>query len=221
MRINKYLAKATGLSRRAADKIIAEGRVLVDGQTPEQGQDVLGSEQVTIDGESISLVQDVTIMMNKPVGFVCSRKGQGSRTIYELLPEKYQNLKSIGRLDKESSGLILLTSDGDLANELTHPSHAKQKRYLISLNKPLEPLHQQMVSDVGIMLEDGPSKLILHRSSDDRTDWEVVMSEGRNRQIRRTFESIGYKVVALHRTTFANYKLGELAPAQIKEINSY
>ena len=221
MRINKYLAKATGLSRRAADKIIAEGRVLVDGQTPEQGQDVLGSEQVTIDGESISLVQDVTIMMNKPVGFVCSRKGQGSRTIYELLPEKYQNLKSIGRLDKESSGLILLTSDGDLANELTHPSHAKQKRYLISLNKPLEPLHQQMVSDVGIMLEDGPSKLILHRSSDDRTDWEVVMSEGRNRQIRRTFESIGYKVVALHRTTFANYKLGELAPAQIKEINNY
>ena len=159
--------------------------------------------------------------MNKPVGFVCSRKGQGSRTIYELLPEKYQNLKSIGRLDKESSGLILLTSDGDLANELTHPSHAKKKRYLISLNKPLEPLHQQMVSDVGIMLEDGPSKLILHRSSDDRTDWEVVMSEGRNRQIRRTFESIGYKVVALHRTTFANYKLGELAPAQIKEINSY
>ncbi len=221
MRINKYLAKATGLSRRAADKIIAEGRVLVDGQTPEQGQDVIGSEQVTIDGKSVSLVQDVTIMMNKPVGFVCSRKGQGSRTIYELLPEKYQNLKSIGRLDKESSGLILLTSDGDLANELTHPSHAKQKRYLISLNKPLEPLHQQMVSDVGIMLEDGPSKLILHRSSDDRTDWEVVMSEGRNRQIRRTFESIGYKVVALHRTTFANYKLGELAPAQIKEINSY
>ena len=221
MRINKYLAKATGLSRRAADKIIAEGRVLVDGQTPEQGQDILGSEQVTIDGESISLVQDVTIMMNKPVGFVCSRKGQGSRTIYELLPEKYQNLKSIGRLDKESSGLILLTSEGDLANELTHPSHAKQKRYLISLNKPLEPLHQQMVSDVGIMLEDGPSKLILHKSSDDRTDWEVVMSEGRNRQIRRTFESIGYKVVALHRTTFANYKLGELAPAQIKEINSY
>jgi len=221
MRINKYLAKATGLSRRAADKIIAEGRVRVDGQTPEQGQDILGSEQVTIDGESISIVQDVTIMMNKPVGFVCSRKGQGSRTIYELLPEKYQNLKSIGRLDKESSGLILLTSDGDLANELTHPSHAKQKRYLISLNKPLEPLHQQMVSDVGIMLEDGPSKLILHKSSDDRTDWEVVMSEGRNRQIRRTFESIGYKVVALHRTTFANYKLGELAPAQIKEINSY
>lgn len=217
MRINKYIAKATGLSRRAADKLVIDQQVRVNDVLVAEGYEVKQHDKVELNGKILEPRHQLTIMMNKPVGFVCSRKGQGSHTIYELLPEKYQQLKSVGRLDKDSSGLIILTNDGDLANKLTHPSFSKRKTYVISLDRPLEPLHQQMISDNGIMLDDGPSRLLL-RNLSDRKEWEVIMSEGRNRQIRRTFESLGYKVITLHRTAFADYQIGDLAAAQIKEL---
>lgn len=150
-------------------------------------------------------------MLNKPPGYVCSRAGQGSRTIYELLPSDYKILKPIGRLDKYSSGLLLLTNDGDLANELTHPRYAKTKVYDITLDKPLQPLHQQMINDRGLTLEDGLSKLSLLKLNNS-TEWQVTMREGRNRQIRRTFEALGYGITKLHRTSFGSYILKELAP---------
>lgn len=161
--------------------------------------------------------------MNKPVGYVCSRKRQGENpTIYELLPEKYQKLKTVGRLDKDSSGLILLTNDGDFAFKMTHPSFRKTKVYHVELNRDLEPLHQQMISEYGIKLEDGVSKLGLTRLDDEnsmsRKKFEVTMSEGRNRQIRRTFAALGYRVVKLHRIEFGNYALGSLKPGEIEEI---
>jgi 23S rRNA pseudouridine2605 synthase len=99
-----------------------------------------------------------TLLLNKPVGYVCSRDGQGSRTVFELLPPQYQHLQPVGRLDKNSSGLLLLTDDGNLAQQLTHPRYAKTKVYEITLDKPLEPLHQQLISDHGIVLEDGVSR---------------------------------------------------------------
>ena len=218
MRINKYIAQNTGLSRRAVDKLIAEQQITVNGQTATAGQDVQNTDEIILEGQPINAKPVVTIMLNKPVGYVCSKAGQGSKTIYELLPEKYQQLKTVGRLDKDSSGLILMTSDGDLAFELTHPSKQKLKRYEISLNKPLEPLHQQMISNPGVTLEDGNSQLRLAKLSDDALAWEVIMHEGRNRQIRRTFESLGYQVKKLHRTNFGNYQLGQLETGKIQEL---
>jgi 23S rRNA pseudouridine2605 synthase len=181
---------------------------------------VQDGDEVKLDGVAITPdVKKLTIMLNKPAGYVCSRDGQGSRTVYDLLPSELYRLKPVGRLDKESSGLLIMTTDGDLANELTHPRYQKTKVYEISLLKPLQPLHRQMISDYGVKLEDGPSKLQLDRLKDgDDTLWRVTMSEGRNRQIRRTFESLGYTVHTLHRITFGNYGLGNLEPGKYQEI---
>ncbi len=219
MRVNKFVAHSTGLSRRASDKAIADGRVLVNQLTPESGDQIGPDDVVTMDSRRITPpAKTTTIILHKPTGFVCSRNGQGSRTIYDLLPARYQNLKSVGRLDKDSSGLILLTDDGDLANQLTHPSFVKTKVYEISLDKALEPLHHQMISDIGVTLEDGPSKLQLMKLDDKGRQWEITMREGRNRQIRRTFKSLGYEVKSLHRTVFGPYTLGSLSPAQVAEV---
>lgn len=218
MRINKYIALATGMSRRAADTAIAEGRVAVNGRLPQPGQDIAASDNVTLDSRTLTTdVDTITIMLNKPVGYVVSRDGQGSPTIYDLLPPELHHLKPIGRLDKDSSGLLLLTNNGQLAHELTHPSFQKTKVYEVELDKPLEPLHRQMISDHGITLEDGNSKLQLERVEEGNDKaWKVTMHEGRNRQIRRTFYALGYKVTKLHRTHFGSYTLGGLEQGTFK-----
>lgn len=216
-RINKYVASATGLSRRAADRAIGEGRVAINGKPVVLGDTVADNDSVTLDGQPITpVVKTRTIMLNKPPGYVCSRDGQGSQTIYDLLPAEYHVLKPVGRLDKNSSGLILLTDDGDLANQLTHPRYAKTKLYEISLDKPLEPLHQQMINDHGIQLDDGRSQLTLMKLSDGGKDWQITMREGRNRQIRRTFDALGYRVTRLKRVSFGSYDLADLAEGQYR-----
>ncbi|MES2971948.1 MAG: pseudouridine synthase [Patescibacteria group bacterium] len=216
MRLNKYLADATGMSRRAADKAIEAGKVTINGKAAVMGQQVTDTDTVKLDNNAITpAVNTVTLIINKPMGYVCSRDGQGSRTVYDLLPLELHYLKPVGRLDKESSGLLLMTNDGQLAYELTHPKFQKTKVYKIALNKPLQPLHRQMISDHGIMLDDGPSKLQLERINEtDDINWKVTMSEGRNRQIRRTFESLGYTLPKLHRTQFGNYQLANLKPGK-------
>lgn len=214
-RLNKYIATASQLSRRSADDAVAAGRVLVNGKPPQMGQRVAKHDVVTLDGTKITpTATKITILLNKPAGYVVSRSGQGSRTIFELLPKSLHNLQPVGRLDKQSSGLLLLTNDGELAQQLTHPSNRKIKQYEITLNKPLQPLHRQMVSEFGIQLQDGLSKLGLERLRDgDETMWIVTMHEGRNRQIRRTFDALGYDVPRLHRTVFGNHHLPKDLPA--------
>lgn len=208
VRINKFVALASGLSRRAADAAIEQGRVFVDGRPPVVGQTITGDHVVTLDGKRLHAPQTLrTIIMHKPVGVVVSRNGQGSKTIYDLLPPELHNLKPIGRLDKDSSGLLLLTDDGALAHELTHPRFAKTKIYEIKLDKPLEPLHRQMISDHGVQLNDGPSKLQLEKLNGNPATWKIIMREGRNRQIRRTFAALGYTVTTLHRVQFGPYIL--------------
>jgi 23S rRNA pseudouridine2605 synthase len=222
-RLNKFLAAATGMSRREADDLIAAGRVQINGQSAAMGARVSATDVVVLDDTLIAHPADRTyIAFNKPVGYVCSRRQQGDNpTIYSILPEKYRNLKPVGRLDRDSSGLLLLTDDGDFAHQLTHPSFHKTKTYEIQLDHNLEPLHHQMISDYGVQLEDGPSKLQLDRLVDsDDTQWRVSMHEGRNRQIRRTFTALGYTVTRLHRTTFGNYTLDNLQPGKIALIKN-
>ena len=215
VRINKFLALHTGISRREADDAVAQGRVLIGGATAEMGSRVSPGDTVTLDGRVVSVKTAYTyLLLNKPVDYICSRRRQGDTpTIYELLPEQYRDLKPVGRLDKESSGLLLLTDDGDFAHRMTHPSFHKTKTYEVTISKDLEPLHRQMISDIGVTLEDGVSKLQLERLIEgDEKHWIVRMHEGRNRQIRRTFGGLGYAVKALHRTHFGNYSLGDIQP---------
>lgn len=214
-RVNKLLAHALGLSRREADAAVAAGRVTINGERAAMGAQVGPNDTVQFDKRTVGEKTAYTYLaLNKPVGYVCSRKRQGdSPTIYELLPGEQRSLKPVGRLDRDSSGILLLTDDGDFAHQMTHPKFKKTKIYEVMLDHDLEPLHQQMINDHGVSLEDGVSQLTLTRLSDDsRQAWQVSMSEGRNRQIRRTFLALGYTVTQLHRTQFGAYQVGSLEP---------
>jgi len=219
-RLNKYLALELGISRREADQLIEQGKVKINGAKAVLGARFSGGAEVTVNDRPVAVsVSYQYILLNKPVRYVCSRRRQGDTpTIYELLPDDLHRLKPVGRLDKDSSGLILLTNDGDFAYQMTHPKFYKTKVYLVRLDHDLEPLHQQMISDYGVQLDDGPSKLHLERLADDtRKEWRVTMTEGRNRQIRRTFDSLGYEVKKLHRTNFGNYSLGDIGPGKFEK----
>lgn len=221
-RLNKHLALQLGVSRREADVMIEKGRVAINSTPAILGARFKEDDIITVDGEPLK--EDTTyqyLLFNKPVGYVCSRRAQGDNpTIYALLPKEYHALKPVGRLDKDSSGLLLLSNDGDFTLRMTHPRFHKTKVYHVQLDHPLEPLHQQMISDFGVLLDDGYSKFTISRL-DDIPTYEVVMSEGRNRQIRRTFAALGYAVTVLHRTSFGEYSLGDMKPGDYKNVDMH
>jgi len=252
LRLNKFLAERLGISRREADEAISAGKVTINDKKAVLGarinrENVDKNLKVCYNGKTVPFeTVFLYLAFNKPIGYVCSRRAQGSApTIYELIPKKYQHLKTVGRLDKDSSGLILLTNDGDFAFKMTHPKFRKNKVYEVELDRPLEPLHQQMIMDYGIALDDGPSrfKIIRDTSTGDATGgtpaarsrqastvgeavaagpverYIVILSEGRNRQIRRTFAALGYKVVKLHRTEFGPFKLTALKPGNYEVLD--
>ena len=227
IRLNKFLAEHLGISRRAADSLIENGEILIEKPGENKRPAVLG-EHIDKDTkiwhnnkilEVDKPLQYIYLALNKPLNYICSKKRQGDTpTIYEILPEKYQKLKTVGRLDKNSSGLILLTNDGDFAFQMTHPKFYKEKQYKVELDRPLEPLHQQMIADFGVSLPDGRSRLGLSHTDNTRKSWLVTMSEGRNRQIRRTFAAVGYEVTKLHRIQFGKYQLGDLKEGNFVEV---
>ena len=217
VRLNKFLALQLGISRREADELIEKGRVQLGSSTATLGDRVTLTDIIYVDNKKIdSSQQYIYVLFNKPTGYVCSRRKQGGTpTIYNILPKEYQALKPVGRLDKDSSGLLILTNDGDFAHKMTHPSFKKTKVYEVSLEKPLEPLHQQLISDHGIKLDDGISKFLVAKIN--KNTYQVTMQEGRNRQIRRTFAALGYTVTQLHRVQFGPYLL-DIPPAKHKLI---
>ena len=221
MRLNKFIALSLGVSRRKADELIEQGQILVNGDRAVLGRQISQSDTVLCNSRELQIQPKKLILLHKPVGYLCSRASQGGiPTIYELLPKSLHHLKPVGRLDKDSSGLILLTNDGDFAHQMTHPSFHKIKRYLVTLDQPLQPLHRQMINDFGVQLPDGPSRLTLERQHDgDDRRWIIQMSEGRNRQIRRTFAALGYTIKKLHRTDFGNYSLGGMKRGEFQESN--
>lgn len=220
------------MSRRAADTFIQDGRVAVNGQKAVTGQQVSDQDTVTLEGRIIKPPESTqTIVLHKPVGYVCSRLGQGSITIYDLLPSDLHHLKPVGRLDKDSSGLLLLTNDGEQAHQLTHPSFQKEKIYEVRLNQKVTAEDLQKLRQ-GVLLSDGISKLGVRVKSQGSSDksapdsklishtstYEVRLAEGKNRQIRRTFAALGYTVTKLHRTHFGPYTLGLLKPREWQKL---
>lgn len=222
IRLNKFLAERLGLSRREADEKITAGKILVNGKVAEVGDRIDKNDKVCYNKKIVPFEAEYSyIAFNKPVGYVCSRKAQGAApTLYDLLPAEFRHLKTVGRLDKNSSGLILLTNDGDFAFQMTHPKFYKEKIYEVELDKKLAPLHQQEISDFGVKLEDGVSRFLVMRDDkfDDRLHFVVTLAEGRNRQIRRTFAALGYEVVGLHRVQFGKYLLAGLKPGEWTKI---
>lgn len=218
MRLNKYVANATGHSRRAADELIAGGRIMVNNRPGVLGQQVSESDLIELDGQKLSPAKFIYLMLNKPPGYVSSRRGQNAPTIYELLPEQYRSLKSVGRLDKDSSGLLLLSNDGDFTNRMTHPTFGKTKVYEVQLNNPLDAGQRTRLEN-GVGLEDGPSRLQILQEVGEHL--VLAMSEGRNRQIRRSFAALGLNVVGLHRTRFGPYSLNKLQSGKYQEVQKY
>lgn len=236
MRINRFIAAATGISRRAADKLVQGNRVFINGLPAQLSDHATSIDKVLVDKKQIFLPSElITIILNKPVGYVCSRDGQGSKTIYDLLPAEYKSLKPVGRLDKDSSGLLLMTEDGQLAHELTHPKFIKDKVYLVHLAHPLKGVDFDAITKTGVNIGDKAlSKFRLevktpdheageaHKTHDscfaeNTKDWIVTIHEGRNRQIRRTFSALGYTVRQLHRIRFGDFSIDDLKTGQFQK----
>jgi 23S rRNA pseudouridine2605 synthase len=209
IRINQFVASATGLSRRAADAAIAEGRITLAGRRATLGETLARDAEVLMDGRPLTPATTHTyIMFNKPAGYVSSRVRQGpSPTLYDLLPAEYHTLRTVGRLDRDSNGLILLSDDGDFIHRLTHPSFAKTKVYELTLARSLSPADQRKLGQ-GVELTDGPSLVQVDKTRGREVT--VSLSEGRNRQLRRTFGALGYTVEQLKRIQMGPYRLGDL-----------
>ncbi len=216
VRLNSIIASRIGISRREADRQIEAGNVTVNGHRARLGEQVRVGDAVLVNNVPLPRdSQSITILFHKPSGYVSSRLQQGKTpTIYSLIPAKYHDLKLAGRLDKDSSGLMLLTNDGQRIYRLTHPSFEKIKQYEITLEKDLSD-HNRALVESGVKLEDGMSKLEL---DGEGKEWIVTMHEGRNRQIRRTFEAVDAKVVRLHRVRLGDYTIGKLGPGKYIQL---
>lgn len=223
MRINKFVARATGESRRKADQLIKQGLVKIDGQVARLGDRVESSQTITINGSALHIQPARFVLLHKPVGYVSSRAEQsGSPSLYRLMPAELHSLKIVGRLDRESEGLVLLTNDGDAAQRLSHPSFLKEKHYLVVLNKPLDAQDRSRIegadgSDPVVILDAHISQF---KVVGEGPELEVTLTEGKNRQIRRTFKVLGYAVQRLKRTRLGPLRLGELKPEEWRELDS-
>src|SRR5437588_2150105 len=210
MRLNRFLAAAGIASRRKCDELIAEGRVTINGRVcTDFSAQPTDRDHVKVDGKLVHTEQGLTIVMNKPRGFVSTRNDPHVRdTIFDLLPPKFPRLFNIGRLDAQSEGLLLLTNDGDLAQQLTHPRFKTEKEYEVTLDRQWDSaLAQKLLR--GIFL-DGQRLQIERLHSIGRNRVRVVLRQGINQQIRRMFYAVGYEVKRLVRARIGNLRLGDL-----------
>ena len=210
MRLAKYLAHAGVASRRAAERLVADGRVTVEGAVvTDPARDVDESSGVAVDGEPVRPQQRIVYAVNKPAGVVStSRDTHGRRTVTDLAPTGVR-LYPIGRLDADTTGLILLTNDGDLANRLTHPRYEVPKTYRARVRPEPVPDGALRTLREGVELEDGPTAPAHVRQIRPGL-LEITLTEGRNRQVRRMCEAVGHPVDELSRIGFGPLRLGDL-----------
>ncbi|PYI40558.1 MAG: hypothetical protein DMF12_12925 [Verrucomicrobia bacterium] len=210
MRLNRFLAAAGVGSRRYCDKLVAAGRVTINGKICTDFSAQPGRrDYLKVDGKLLRVAPPLTIMLHKPAGFVSTRKDRHARdTVFDLLPKKFSKLFNIGRLDAQTEGLLLLTNDGELAQRLTHPRYKIDKEYEVTLDGPWDSaLAQKLLR--GIFL-DGERATIVRLHSVSPTHLRVVLRQGINRQIRRMFEALGYRVKHLSRVRVGNLRLADL-----------
>ncbi len=223
MRLNKFIASTGYCSRRKADELIESDCVRINGEPAILGHQVdPQKDKISIHGQTIHSPAKFTyIMLHKPTGYVTSKADpHADQTIYELLPAKYQHLHSVGRLDRESEGLLLLTDDGDFTYQMTHPSNNSEKTYQIKIKNPLTPKQIKRLES-GIIIEEkkGPYKTKPCRiTSLGLNRFEIVLNEGRNRQIRKMFQEAGTRVVFLKRIKMGQYELGKLKKGDWKIV---
>lgn len=208
MRINKYLAACGIASRRGCDKLIEDGKITVNGKKAVIGMEICGDDRVEIDGKIISVQKNEYYIINKPKGYICSVSDEkGRKTVLDLLPGDVGRIYPVGRLDYDSEGLLILTTDGELAQHLTHPSNEIPKTYLVKIEgtlteSDLNPIRSGIEID-GYVTKKCKAHIV--ETNKLYTKIHITITEGKNREIRKMFEAIGKNVILLKRI-----KIGEI-----------
>jgi len=223
MRLNKYLAKAGIASRRKCDEFIINGKIMINGETVTNfGYRVKNDDIVTFEGKVVNESSDIIYILNKPKGYVCSNKEQFKRkTVFDLI-DSDKRLFTIGRLDRDTTGLLLITNNGDLSYKLTHPKFEVERRYYVVSNIDISVESCSKLKK-GIRLENG-----MHAKADlkkmykekNKIYWDISLNEGKNREIKKIFLHFESKVIDLHRYKFANMELKSLKIGKYRKINT-
>ncbi|MDE7453103.1 MAG: rRNA pseudouridine synthase [Clostridia bacterium] len=208
MRINKYLASSGVASRRECDKLILEGRVSVNGKTATLGIDVSEDDEIKLNGNIVTVKKNEYYILNKPKGYICSvTDDKGRKTVLDLMPDNVGRIYPVGRLDYDSEGLLILTTDGELAQHLTHPSNEVPKTYLVKVEgtlteNALNPIRSGIEID-GYVTKKCKAHIV--ETNKEYTKVHVTLTEGKNREVRKMFAAIGKEVTLLKRI-----KIGEI-----------
>lgn len=225
MRINKYISSCGVASRRKADELIEKGKVKVNGEVLKNpGYDVLKNDVVEVDGQVLTSSEKlVYFMLNKPRGIICSNSDEkGRKTVIDLI-NCNERIYSVGRLDYDSEGLLLLTNDGDLSFKLTHPRNEIEKTYIVKIVGPILESELAVLRN-GVKIDGvkySKCKIKVLSKEKDSTKLEIIIHEGKNREIRRMFEFIGKKVLMLKRVKIAELKLGGLNRGEYRELKPF
>jgi 23S rRNA pseudouridine2604 synthase len=220
VRLNKYLSESGACSRREADTLIAEGRVTINGVPATLGTQVDDGDDVRLDGDRVGAARKKTkpvyIALNKPAGITCTTERHVAGNIVDFVnhPER---VFPIGRLDKDSEGLILLTNDGDIVNEVLRAEHNHEKEYIVGVDRPYGPDFIEQIS-AGVRLSDATTKPCKVERLGPKM-FKIVLTQGLNRQIRRMCEALGFTVEALRRVRIMHIKLGELPLGRWRQLS--
>ncbi|MBY0123585.1 23S rRNA pseudouridine(2604) synthase RluF [Bacillus sp. S/N-304-OC-R1] len=217
MRINKYISDSGVASRRGADKLVAEGRVTINGKRATIGSQVNPGDHVVVNGNPIRVARNhVYIALNKPVGITSTTEKGVKGNIVDLVNHPLR-IFNIGRLDKDSEGLILLTNDGDIVNEILRSEGKHEKEYVVSVDKPITPEFVKKMSE-GVKIL-GTKTLPCKVTQLSKFDFQIILTQGLNRQIRRMCAELGYEVYRLQRIRIMNIHLGNLPPGQWRDLS--
>lgn len=216
MRLNKFISESGKASRRGADKLIEEGRVKINGRKAKIGDQVKPGDEVMVNGQRLRLARNnVYLALNKPVGITCTTEKNVKGNIVDLVNHPLR-VFNIGRLDKDSDGLILLTNDGDIVNEILRAENNHEKEYIVSVDKPITPeFVEKMSKGVRIL---GTKTLPCQVEQLSKYEFKIILTQGLNRQIRRMCETLGYEVYRLQRVRIMNIHLGNLPVGQWRDL---
>jgi len=216
IRLNKYISETGMCSRREADKLIEAGKVKIDGIVVTMGTKVSKGQIVTVNGRKISKEEElVYIALNKPVGITCTTENKINGNIVDFIGHS-KRIFPIGRLDKDSQGLILLTNDGDIVNKILRAGNSHEKEYIVQVNKPInEEFVKKMSSGISIL---GTITKDCYVKKESVRTFRIILTQGMNRQIRRMCEALGYEVTKLNRIRIMNINLGNLKIGQWRDL---